>query len=400
MDPAIGMMADRPLSIAICGAGPAGLAAALLLHRDGHRVRLFERFDTPRPVGSGLLLQPTGLAVLAQLGIAGPLIARGARISRLHGVSSGRRTALNVRYHALGPHWSAIGVHRAALFDALHTAVQAEGIPVECGVTLVQEDRRLAGFDLVVDALGARSALSPRRRRELEFGALWVNLPWPGASFHQDRLEQRYRGAACMAGLMPIGWVDSPQCEQAAFFWSLRRGDHAAWHAAPLAAWHDQVAGLWPEMAEPLHAVAGHDACTFATYEHFTRRQPYEGNRVQIGDAAHATSPQLGQGANMALLDALALAVALRSATSLPDALPRYARMRRWHVRLFQLASAVFTPFYQSDSRVLPLLRDHLLAPLTCFWPGNRIVAQLVAGMTVAPLRGTGFRPLRLDQPL
>lgn len=56
--------------IAIAGCGPAGLAAALLLHRDGHRVTLFERFDASRPVGSGLLIQPTGFAVLAQLGLA------------------------------------------------------------------------------------------------------------------------------------------------------------------------------------------------------------------------------------------------------------------------------------------------------------------------------------------
>ncbi len=84
---------------------------------------------------------------------------------------------------------------------------------------------------------------------------------------------------------------------------------------------------------------------------------------MHIGDSAHATSPQLGQGANMALLDALALTVALRDATDLPHAMQRYATMRRWHVRLFQWSSAVFTPFYQSDSRLLPLLRDHLLAP-------------------------------------
>jgi hypothetical protein len=71
--------------------------------------------------------------------------------------------------------------------------------------------------------------------------------------------------------------------------------------------------------------------------------------------------------------------------------------MRRWHVRLFQWSSAVFTPFYQSDSRVLPLLRDHLLAPLTRVPPLDRFVARLVSGMTVAPLRGKTFEPLRAD---
>ena len=55
--------------IAIAGCGPAGLAAALLLHRQGHRVTLFERFEEPRPIGSGLMIQPSGLAVLDALGL-------------------------------------------------------------------------------------------------------------------------------------------------------------------------------------------------------------------------------------------------------------------------------------------------------------------------------------------
>ncbi|RWF75469.1 MAG: FAD-dependent oxidoreductase [Mesorhizobium sp.] len=56
------------LDIAIAGAGPAGLAAALYLKRAGHQVTIFERFGAPKPVGSGLILQPT-VTVLADLGL-------------------------------------------------------------------------------------------------------------------------------------------------------------------------------------------------------------------------------------------------------------------------------------------------------------------------------------------
>ena len=54
----------RVLDIAICGAGPAGLAVALYAQRLGHRPIIFERFDEAKPIGSGLILQPTGQAVL------------------------------------------------------------------------------------------------------------------------------------------------------------------------------------------------------------------------------------------------------------------------------------------------------------------------------------------------
>jgi 2-polyprenyl-6-methoxyphenol hydroxylase-like FAD-dependent oxidoreductase len=168
----------------------------------------------------------------------------------------------------------------------------------------------------------------------------------------------------------------------------MKRADVAGWRLQGLQAWKDEVSALWPEAAALLHGVSRSEELTFAQYDHFTRARPWSERLAHIGDAAHATSPQLGQGANMALLDALALVRALRDSADIADALPRYARLRRWHVRLFQWASAIFTPFYQSDSRALPLLRDHIAAPMSRLPIGARILARLVSGMTVRPLAG------------
>ena len=89
------------LDIAIAGAGPAGLAAALYLKRAGHLVTIFERFDEPKPVGSGLILQPTGLTVLADLGLLDDILALGSRIDWLHGADAKTgRTVRDVRYDA------------------------------------------------------------------------------------------------------------------------------------------------------------------------------------------------------------------------------------------------------------------------------------------------------------
>src|SRR5690606_31396543 len=125
------------MSIAIAGAGPAGLAAALYLHRAGHRVTIFERFEKPAPVGSGLILQPTGLTVLDDLGLLGDIVALGSRIDRLHGVDArSGRTVLDVRYRALPGGRFGVAVHRAALFGVLYRAVQREGIAIETGVEI------------------------------------------------------------------------------------------------------------------------------------------------------------------------------------------------------------------------------------------------------------------------
>ena len=57
------------MRVAVVGCGTGGPAAALLLNAAGHDVEIFERFNTPSPIGAGLLLQPTGQAVLARLGL-------------------------------------------------------------------------------------------------------------------------------------------------------------------------------------------------------------------------------------------------------------------------------------------------------------------------------------------
>lgn len=392
-----------PLDIAVCGCGPAGLSSALLLHRQGHRVRIFDRFRTPQPVGSGLILQPTGLGVLEVLGIKDRIETLGARIERLFGkvVPSGR-TVLDVRYSAMGSRWYAIGVHRAALFDALYAQAVRLGIEIVPAAEIKGGDPRLEGFDLVVDALGRRSPLATglARRVELPYGALWMNIPWPSGAFMPNALEQRYRRATHMAGVLPIGRQAPKQPAQAAFFWSLKGAAVENWRARPLGDWKKAVIDLWPEAASILDGCHDHDALTFAQYEHFTAAKPFGNRIVHVGDSARCTSPQLGQGANMALLDALALAKALELHADLKDALPAYARMRRWHARLFQWASATFTPFYQSDSRVLPFVRDWLAAPLSRLPIGRSVLARLVSGMTVPPLMGAPFSPAgRLSVP-
>jgi salicylate hydroxylase len=405
---------NSPLDIAVCGCGPAGLATALLLHRAGNRVHMFERFEIPRPVGSGLILQPTGLAVLSELGLIAQISNLGMRIDRLFGrVMPSNRVVLDVRYRALGPGWYGIAIHRAALFSTLHDAVVASGIEIFPAVTVAGIDRRgdrpavcaadgrqFGGFDLVVDALGANSPLAAgiARRTILPYGALWVNVPWPDhGRLLPNALEQRYRRASRMAGILPIGRRAGGESPLAAFFWSLKRDQVASWRSAGLKAWKAEVTQLWSEASPILDRVTDVDQITFAQYDHFTLRTPYSDRLVHIGDATRATSPQLGQGANMALLDAFALARALRAGSSLQESLRDYARTRYRHTWLFQWASATFTPFYQSDSRLLPMVRDWLAAPLSRLPIADVLLARLVSGTITAPLAHSQFTPLRMD---
>ena len=382
----------RQYDIAICGAGPAGLAAALALHRSGHSVTIFDQFDRPKPIGSGLILQPTGLAVLDWLGLGDKMRAHGKRIDRLYG-KAGDRVVLDVRYAALGA-LRGLAVHRAGLFKVLHDGLVAADLNVTTsskirsldGKRLILDDGRSVGpFDIVIDGLGSRSPLiqyasGPDYRRSMPYGAIWASLPWPGEAFDGHALEQRYYRASKMSGVLPIGSYDATSGDQAAFFWSLKTADYVAWKADGLQRWKDDVFVLWPETAQLLGTISSQEQMTIASYDHHTLSLPFGSNIVFIGDSAHSTSPQLGQGANMALLDVFALTNALATAVDAQSAFASYAQTRRRHVQIYQAMSLIFTPFYQSDSSLYPFMRDNLVATASRLAPIQKLLANIVAG--------------------
>ena len=196
-----------------------------------------------------------------------------------------------------------------------------------------------------------------------------------------------------MAGILPIGRLPGDPTPRAAVFWSLPTAELDAWPDHDLDGWKAEVTDFWPAMSPFLAQITDKAQLTPARYSHGTLAKPYNQRLIHIGDAAHRASPQLGQGANMALLDALALALALR--LPLEDALPCYRQSRRWHLGLYQTLSAAFTPQYQSHSRALPALRDRLLSPISRFWPLPRILSALVSGDLIPPIAGqpTGHQP-------
>jgi 2-polyprenyl-6-methoxyphenol hydroxylase-like FAD-dependent oxidoreductase len=396
--------------IAICGAGPAGLALALMLARAGHAIDVIERFERAAPIGSGLILQPTGLSVLSALGLYPRIRALGHRIDRLWGTDArSGRPVLDVRYTAGSRHRFGLGVQRAALFETLHDAVVAEGIAVFTGrpVADVRDAAtapilRLANgeergpYDLVVDASGARSALAdslfPKERgKELNYGAFWATLDATAMRFEPGALVQRYDAARVMIGLLPVGRRQGGSGDKLAFFWSQKVAEADAVREAGLEAWKARIADYWPETETLLDGISGWGDLTLARYRHRTLRRPVHGRVVFVGDAAHSTSPQLGQGANMALLDVAVLAHALAEAADLDAALDAYCRGRRTHVRLFQLLSQLFTPFYQGDSGSLALIRDYIVSTFARIPPAPSMLAALVTGMISDPLAATGI---------
>ena len=258
---------------------------------------------------------------------------------------------------------------------------------------------RLGPFDLIVDACGARSKLRhylghAAMPRPLAYGAFWASLGWRDG-FDGRALLQRYDKASIMVGVLPIGRPEPGAQDMAAFFWSLKPADAEQVKAKGLDAWKARVVSVWPECEAFTSQIDSFEQLSLARYGHHTMVVPAGRRLAVIGDAAHSTSPQLGQGANMALLDAAALSHALARTNGIDDALETYASARRWHVRVFQALSLSLTPFYQSDSAALPFVRDRMVAALARIPPGPQFLAAMVTGTVIDPFRRIGLAELQ-----
>lgn len=411
------MTTTRPKNISIIGCGPAGLSTAIALHDSGFNVTIYEQFSQPGPVGSGLMLQPTGLEVLDSFGLRASAEELGQKIDGMLGrIAPNGKIVLDIKYNVLNKNMYGVAIHRASLFHILYSAVVDRKINILtnqkiCGlcrhadhkVTLQDNNGLLTGepADLIVDASGVQSKLlkyaNTSRKveppgedqplgRQLEFGALWTTVELTNNQFDQHLLEQRYKKANIMIGVLPCGTLPESDTQLATLFWSIKARNFNSWKNNGLEHWKNEVSGYWPEVTPLLDQIHRPDQLTHATYSHHTLKQPWGQSLVFVGDAAHATSPQLGQGANMALLDALALATALQNCTSTEEASHTYARLRRQHVRWYQAISYLLTPFYQSDSHVLPLLRDTLFEPVSAIGFMNKLMTKLGSGVLTQPV--------------
>lgn len=371
--------------IAIIGYGTAGQAAALLLARDGHRVEVFERAAELGPVGAGFPLQPTGLQVLWELGLLPDVMAHGRRVNRLYGETPCGRAVMDMRYAGLDARLFGLGMQRGALFSLLSEAWAEHG-EVHRGHAIedVSDDTRRirdqhgrwhGPFDLVIAADGSASKLrgatgAVKREAVYPWGALWRLVP-QGDWAWGDELRQRYVAARKMIGLLPVGTRPGDDTPRLSFFWSLPIADFDAWRARGLPAWRDEIAQLWPEVDACLADTVDPDQLARASYRDVTLRQWHRDRLVVLGDAAHGMSPQLGQGVNMALMDALALRDALRGQDDVPAALGAYQRERQAHVGVYQFWSRWLTPIFQSDRDWVARARDIAFLPAGRL-PGGR----------------------------
>ncbi|GAA3172975.1 FAD-dependent monooxygenase [Streptomyces virens] len=350
----------------VVGGGIGGLAAALALHRRGWHVEVLERAPEFTEIGAGISLWPNALHALKTLGLADTVRAlgavetgggvrdrRGRRLSRTDNAELERRFG-----HPL------VVLHRADLLRALAGALPADSLLPGSEVTAVHDDggqpvvvRRghTSRPGLVVGADGLRSAV----RR-----SLWPDAPGPRYAGYTawrtvtDPLAappaegaviwgrgERFGCTALPGGRMycfaTASLPEGTPCDGSEHAELLRR----------FGSWPDPVPRLLA--AVPEDAVLRHDLYDLPPLPSFVR-----GRVALLGDAAHAMTPNLGQGACQALEDAVTLAHCLDAVPDTTAALRSYDRLRRPRTRAVARRSARLGTIGQLSWPPAVLLRD------------------------------------------
>ncbi|MET7460431.1 FAD-dependent monooxygenase [Nonomuraea sp. NPDC005501] len=343
------------MRIAVVGAGLGGVAAAVGLHRQGHEVTLFERGAELREKGTGIVVMPNGLRALDDLGLA-----EDVRRRVMHAISGGLRDRHGRPLLIADLAQVEQGIGTPAMIDRaeLHRALRAPlppdlvrtATPVErlqpdpTGVTVISDGAPVARADAVIAADGSgsrlRAQLFPghpglRRTGRMDLRGMLPRPPGLAPDLLLSQLVDRRNGA--MFGLFPVG--------EDRLYWftdSLLHGPPPGAEEARremlslMADWHPLVTALIgatpPEdiyvdpiarLAEPLPSFAV--------------------DRIALlGDAAHAMSPDLGQGSSQAFEDAAVLTRHLSGAepADAVERLLRYDAERRPRANRMMLGAA------------------------------------------------------------
>ncbi|MGJ8632772.1 MAG: FAD-dependent oxidoreductase [Luteolibacter sp.] len=387
-------MPQEPLRIAIIGCGAAGSSSAILLKRTGHEVHVFEQAPEPRAVGAGFLLQPSGMSVLHELGIYDEIISHASRIRRLHVLEKDGRTLMELHYRELGEDLFGAGLHRPVVMDTLIALMEKESIPIHWGQRIETTKQLPQGweingtsYDLLLIADGARSAmrrhiLGKGHDRGYGWGAHWFigknNGVYPSADLHQI-----VNGTRQLAGFLPtgreLGTPDLPENELLSLFWSIRIKDDPAIRKQPLSTWKEKILSLSPKAENLLSQITDWDQILTARYGDVRMKQWHSHHLAFLGDAAHAMSPQLGQGVNLALADSSCLAATLRD-HPLETALPLFTKRRRLNLRYYQFATRSLTPIFQSDHQFISPFRHTAFRVSQHIPPVRKLMTASMAG--------------------
>jgi 2-polyprenyl-6-methoxyphenol hydroxylase-like FAD-dependent oxidoreductase len=344
--------------VLIIGGGVAGPALALFLQRAGMEVALYEAgSQADNHAGAFLNVASNGMDVLQTLGLAAAVLAEGISCPRLV-MWNGDGKQLGEVANGLRPGEGlpSVTIRRSGLHTILHDEVVRRGIPVafdkklkdveirefggQQGVCATFTDGSMAEGDLLIGCDGIHSrtrqiidpdAPAPHYTGLISCGG-YARLPQGVPAGVAHSTQHLVFGKRAFFGYLVKPDGEIYWFENLAYPGTPRRSELEAipneeWKARLLA----MHAADLPLIQQIINAT-DHKLGMYPIYDIPTQPVWYKGPIALIGDAAHATSPSAGQGASLALEDAIVLAKCLRDLPEVGDAFRTFEQLRRARV--------------------------------------------------------------------
>lgn len=323
----------KSLHVLIIGGGVAGLALALFLKKAGITCTIYEAYAYKGEAGGGLNIAPNGMNVLAALGLADELAARGAITLEHCFRSENGKVLARIPYGDVAKYGQpGVSMSRATLYEVLTNEINQSGIEIKynkrllsieeypTGVKANFEDGDSDSGDILIGADGIRSKtrshILPHGPEPGFVGVIgvggFVKLERVPELTRQDLSSLNYTFGA-------KGFFGYCAADQGyAMWWSNLHAERPMSEAALRDTSMDK---LQQEMLDIYQDFHGPAAALITNTERPLRQNIsdiqslptwHKGRVLLIGDAAHAVSPNAGQGASMALEDAMYLAKLLR----------------------------------------------------------------------------------------
>ncbi|HET9102554.1 MAG TPA: FAD-dependent monooxygenase [Solirubrobacteraceae bacterium] len=350
------------MHVIVVGGGIGGLSATIALRQRGHTVDVLERAPQLDAVGAGLTLFANAMHALRRLELGDAVASHGAAVRHSAVLDRGGRELACIPEDLVA---GAYAVHRADLQRLLADAVGE--IHLDHDVVAVEERRDAVlartraglevGGDLLVAADGVHSAI----RSTIDSAAPRYAgyAAWRGVAavpVEPGRLTESW-GVAERFGLVDIGggrtyWFATQNASREPGLGpSVRSPDILKRYSS----WHSPIAAVIAA-TEPAR-ILRNDVYDLEPLPQWSR-----GRIVLLGDAAHATSPGIGQGAAMAIEDAVVLGEQLSHHHALTDALKAYEANRRPRTRAVLTQSRQVDRAAQMQNRLGCRLRNIIIA--------------------------------------
>lgn len=372
----------------IVGCGIGGLSAAHALAQNGHQIQLFERAAELKPVGAGISLQPNAMQALKRLGVA-QLIQNAAWPAEQAQICASDGKVLTL--FDFGNYLDKFGFLPMTIYRGDLVNILARALSEKVGPSEILLDQQVASFSEGQDDLKVKTEAGIEHRGEALIAADGIHSVVRRRLW--DKQVPRYAGYTCWRGMVDdrelVGQVDTMtevwgkgarfgfmRCNERQVYWFATEDRKSRTDHERDSTWKARFQDWMRPIPQLLNATE--DAAIFQNdiVDLVPIRRWSKGKVTLLGDAAHAMTPNFGQGGAQAIEDAVVLGLACKGSNSIEESFQKYESARITRTTGLVKGSRQFGWIGQGGNGFSRLIRNYIMPNLPKSFVDRQLATQ------------------------